>query len=57
MIEYKVLVVDAFTKRAYGGNPCAVVFDADDLSTEQMQAIAQEMNLSETAFVLMSNQA
>jgi len=57
VIEYKVFVVDAFTDRPYGGNPCAVVFDADDLSTEQMQTIAQEMNLSETAFVLMSNQA
>jgi len=27
MTEHRVLVVDAFTKRAYGGNPCAVVFD------------------------------
>jgi len=57
MTEYRVLVVDAFTKRAYGGNPCAVVLDADDLSTEQMQMIAQEMNLSETAFVLASDRA
>jgi len=57
MTEYRVFVVDAFTERAYSGNPCAVVFDADDLSTEQMQIIAQEMNLSETAFVLSSDRA
>jgi len=57
MTGYRVLVVDAFTKRAYGGNPCAVVFDADDLSSGQMQMIAQEMNLSETAFILASDRA
>ncbi|RLE32605.1 PhzF family phenazine biosynthesis protein [Candidatus Acetothermia bacterium] len=57
MTEHRVLVVDAFTKRAYGGNPCAVVFDADDLSSGQMQMVAQEMNLSETAFILASNRA
>ncbi len=49
--------VDAFTRRPLGGNPCAVVFDADSLNTQQMQAIAQEQNLSETAFVLCSNVA
>ena len=49
--------VDAFTTHALGGNPCAVVFDADSLSAEQMQAIAREMNLSETAFVLKSDKA
>ncbi len=43
-------VVDVFTDRAYAGNPLAVVLDADALSTEQLQAIAQEFNLSETAF-------
>ena len=44
--------VDAFTRIAFGGNPCAVVFDADDLSDDTMQKIAREMNLSETAFVM-----
>ena len=44
-------VVDVFTDRAYAGNPLAVVFDADLLSTEQKQSIAQEFNLSETTFV------
>lgn len=44
--------LDVFTDQRYGGNPLAVVHDADDLSTEQMQAIAREFNLSETVFVL-----
>jgi trans-2,3-dihydro-3-hydroxyanthranilate isomerase len=43
-------VVDVFTDRAYAGNPLAVVLDADELSTEQLQALAQEFALSETAF-------
>jgi trans-2,3-dihydro-3-hydroxyanthranilate isomerase len=43
--------VDVFTESAYGGNPLAVVTDASSLSSKQMQAIAREMNLSETSFV------
>jgi trans-2,3-dihydro-3-hydroxyanthranilate isomerase len=43
-------VVDVFTETAFAGNPLAVVLDAEDLSTEQMQAIAREFNLSETTF-------
>jgi trans-2,3-dihydro-3-hydroxyanthranilate isomerase len=43
--------VDAFTDRALGGNPCAVVFDADTIDDGTRQCIAREMNLSETAFV------
>ena len=49
--------VDAFTSRALGGNPCAIVFEADGLCAQEMQAIAQEQNLSETAFVLHSTVA
>ncbi|MCU0492090.1 MAG: PhzF family phenazine biosynthesis protein [Chloroflexaceae bacterium] len=49
--------VDAFTNHALGGNPCAVLFDADELDAGAMQAIAREMNLSETAFVLRSDVA
>jgi trans-2,3-dihydro-3-hydroxyanthranilate isomerase len=45
-------VVDVFTDRAYAGNPLAVVLDGEHLTTEQMQAIAVEANLSETAFPL-----
>jgi trans-2,3-dihydro-3-hydroxyanthranilate isomerase len=44
--------LDVFTDRRFGGNPLAVVSDADGLSDEQMQAIARELNLSETVFVL-----
>jgi trans-2,3-dihydro-3-hydroxyanthranilate isomerase len=43
-------VVDVFTDTPFAGNPLAVVLDAEDLSTEQMQAIAREFNLSETTF-------
>jgi trans-2,3-dihydro-3-hydroxyanthranilate isomerase len=49
--------IDAFTQRAYAGNPCAVVMDADALSASAMQQIAREMNLSETAFVMASSVA
>jgi len=44
--------IDAFTTRAYGGNPAAVLVLDSPLSDAAMQAIALEMNLSETAFVL-----
>jgi trans-2,3-dihydro-3-hydroxyanthranilate isomerase len=45
------LQLDVFADHAYAGNPLAVFYDAPDLSTAQMQAIAREMNLSETTFV------
>lgn len=51
MPEYRFWQVDVFTDRAFGGNPLAVFPDADGLDTAQMQAIAREMNLSETTFV------
>jgi trans-2,3-dihydro-3-hydroxyanthranilate isomerase len=44
--------VDVFTDRMFGGNPLAVVFDAERLSTAQMQAITCEFNYAETTFVL-----
>ncbi len=44
--------VDVFTNRPFGGNPLAVIPEADGLSTGQMQQIASEFNLSETTFVL-----
>ena len=44
--------LDVFTTRRYGGNPLAVVRDGKGLSTEQMQTIAAEFNLSETTFIL-----
>src|SRR5437762_498129 len=49
-IEFQT--VDVFTNKQFGGNPLAVVADARGLSSEQMQRIAAEFNLSETTFVL-----
>ncbi len=43
--------LDVFTTTPYAGNPLAVITDGDGLSTRRMQAIAREMNLSETVFV------
>src|SRR3954449_6870072 len=50
--ELQYEVVDVFAPRAYAGNPLAVVFDADELSTEQCQALANEFHLSETSFLM-----
>ncbi len=50
--HHRYTVVDVFTSRPLAGNPVAVVFDAEDLDTEAMQAIANWTNLSETTFVL-----
>jgi trans-2,3-dihydro-3-hydroxyanthranilate isomerase len=55
--KHRLLQVDAFAGRPLEGNPCAVVLDADDLDAPTMQAIAREMNLSETAFVRRSTVA
>ena len=44
--------VDVFTDRALSGNSLAVFLDGRGLSTETMQALAREMNLSETTFIL-----
>lgn len=57
MKKYPFWQVDAFTQQPLGGNPCAVILDADDLDEATMLAIAREMNLSETAFVRRSQQA
>ncbi len=48
---------DVFTRRALGGNPLAILTDADDLDASTMQALAQEFNLSETAFLQASRVA
>lgn len=44
--------VDVFSAVAFGGNPVAVVHEADGLSEEQMAAFARWTNLSETTFLL-----
>ena len=50
--KYRIYQVDSFTRKKFAGNPAGVVLDADGLSEAQMQAIARELNNSETAFVL-----
>jgi trans-2,3-dihydro-3-hydroxyanthranilate isomerase len=52
MRAYEFLTVDVFTDRRFGGNPLAVFPDARGLSDTEMQALAAELNLSETTFVL-----
>jgi trans-2,3-dihydro-3-hydroxyanthranilate isomerase len=49
--------LDVFTNTRFGGNPLAVVLDADALSGDQMQTLAAEFNLSETVFVLKPSKA
>ncbi len=50
-LELEYFIVDVFTKTPFEGNALAVVMDTAHLTTEQMQAIAREFNLSETTFV------
>jgi trans-2,3-dihydro-3-hydroxyanthranilate isomerase len=50
--EYRFLQVDVFTERIFGGNPLAVFLDGVGLTDAELQAIAREMNLSETTFLL-----
>jgi trans-2,3-dihydro-3-hydroxyanthranilate isomerase len=49
---YDFETVDVFTDRRFGGNPLAVFTDARGLSSDDMQSLAAELNLSETTFVL-----
>ncbi|HET7012910.1 MAG TPA: PhzF family phenazine biosynthesis protein [Streptosporangiaceae bacterium] len=48
--------VDVFSPDPLGGNPVAVVLDAEGLTTEEMQLFARWTNLSETTFVLPPDQ-
>ena len=50
--ELAFVQVDVFAERVFRGNPLAVVLDGRGLDDGEMQAIAREMNLSETTFVL-----
>ena len=50
--RYDLVHVDVFTDRPLAGNQLAVVLDARGIGDEEMQAIAREMNLAETTFVL-----
>jgi trans-2,3-dihydro-3-hydroxyanthranilate isomerase len=51
-MQRRYITVDVFTDRLFGGNPLAVVLDAQGLNTAQMHAIATEFNYAETTFVL-----
>lgn len=54
MPDYDYVVVDTFASGPFTGNPAGVVLDASRLSDQAMQAIAREINLTETAFLLPS---
>ena len=57
MRAYTFYQLDVFTDRPFTGNPLAVFPDADGFPEDQMQRVADEMNLSETVFVLSSDRA
>jgi predicted PhzF superfamily epimerase YddE/YHI9 len=50
-MKIPIAVIDAFTNRTFEGNPAGVCLIEQELTSDQMQSIAMEMNLSETAFV------
>ncbi len=52
MRRFRFLTLDVFTGTRFGGNPLAVFPEAEGLTDAEMQALAAEMNLSETTFVL-----
>lgn len=52
MRAYTFETYDVFTEHKFAGNQLAVVFDAEGLSSEEMQTITCEFNLSETTFIL-----
>ncbi len=55
--HYKYVVLDVFTTRRMEGNPLAVFPRAKGIGDVQMQRIAQELNLSETVFLLKPDDA
>ncbi|MFL1461681.1 PhzF family phenazine biosynthesis protein [Roseococcus sp. DSY-14] len=52
MRRFRFLTLDVFTGQRFGGNPLAVFPEAEGLADAEMQALAAELNLSETTFVL-----
>ena len=50
--SYEFVQLDVFTQTALTGNPLAIFVDARGLNDDEMQALAREMNLSETTFIL-----
>lgn len=52
MRRMRSLQLDVFTSEPFHGNQLAVFFDADQITPDEMQAVAREMNFSECVFVL-----
>src|SRR5438477_2166817 len=50
--SYEFVQLDVFTRTPLAGNPLAIFTDARGLTDQEMQALAREMNLSETTFIL-----
>ncbi len=57
MAQFTAGLIDVFAESPFGGNPLAVVEDADGLSDAQMRRIAGEFNQAETTFLLKSDRA
>jgi len=53
----KVFTMNSFAKKKGGGNPAAIVLDANNLSGNQMQKLAEKIGFSETAFITKSEYA
>lgn len=50
-MEYNIYLVNSFTTENFKGNPAGIIPDARHLSDNQMQEIARELNVAETAFI------
>lgn len=57
MAHYRFRIVNVFAESTFGGNPLCVFEDGRGLSDAQMLALARQFNLSETTFILPSEQA
>jgi trans-2,3-dihydro-3-hydroxyanthranilate isomerase len=55
-MRFRFYTCDVFTDVRFGGNPLAVLPDAEGLSSREMQQIAREFNYSESTFVLPATQ-
>ena len=51
-MQRRFAIYDVFSDKTMAGNQLGVVYDCDGLETEQMQAIARELNFSETVFLM-----
>lgn len=57
MTTLNYVIFNVFAESAWGGNPLAIVPNADELSATTMQLIARQFNLSETVFICASSTA